>query len=229
MGTQPDNSGMAKTKTAEVAVRRPMPPTNLGQFHDGSNWPVSFAPAPDLRKWMLDTFVEEGGALHNPDHAHLADVDFDVLWAAGPFEKQGRLVLGQTEMVSFRSGGWQKIRQEEQMALWFGRVPEFLITLAGSFALEASDVEFCALVEHELYHIGHVKDDFGAPAFGRDGKAKIAMRGHDVEEFVGVVARYGVGDPGGGLARLVRAGNANPEVSGIRVRQACGTCLLRLA
>ena len=38
------------------------------------------------------------------------------------------------------------------MMQWFGRVPAFLITLAADYCAECSDAEFCALVEHELYH-----------------------------------------------------------------------------
>src|SRR5690606_6326227 len=119
----------------------------------------------------------------NPDHAHLAGADLCFLWAASGFAKAGRYVLGQAEQVMFRAGGWQKARQEQQMVEWFGRVPEFLITLAADYCATCSDEEFCALVEHELYHIGHLKDEYGAPAFYRDGRPKLGIQGHDVEEF----------------------------------------------
>ena len=220
---------MGKTQTAEGAVKRPEPPANLGQYPDGANWPVSFAPAPELKEWVIATFIAEDGRLHNPDHAHLEDADFEMLWAAAPFEKQGRIVLGQTEEVAFRAGGWQRERMQEQVGLWFGRIPDFIITIAASYCQEAADADFCALMEHELYHIGQQKDATGEPVFGREGQPKLQIRGHDVEEFVGVVARYGAGDESGNLARLVRAANSAPHLSALRVSQACGTCLLKLA
>lgn len=75
------------------------------------------------------------------------------MWASGAFEKKGRYVLGQCEQVMLRAGGWQKARMEQQMHEWFGRIPKFIITLAADYCEQCSDLEFCALVEHELYHI----------------------------------------------------------------------------
>lgn len=216
-------------KPSPRATRQPMPPAALGQMEDDDLCPVLFLPAPEVRDWLLATFVEKGAPLHNPDHAHLVNADLEVLWAAGGFSRQGRLVVGTAEQVTFRAGGWQKERQEFQMLQWFGRIPKFLITLDGAYAREASDTEFCALVEHEMYHLGHKLDDFGAPAFDKEGNPKIAIRGHDVEEFVGVVARYGVGDADGMLSRLVKAANDGPTVKPLRIAQACGTCLLKAA
>lgn len=120
----------------------------------------SFLPAPELLAWVESMILGKDGALHNPDHAHLLDADLAFLWAPAAFEKAGRMVLGQAEQVMFRAGGWQKARQEQQMVDWFGRVPAFLITLAADYCAVCSDAEFCALVEHELYHVGQAKDPF---------------------------------------------------------------------
>jgi hypothetical protein len=85
------------------------------------------------------------------------------MWASSSFEKQGRVVLGQAEQVAFRAGGWQKARMEQQMRDWFGEVPTFIITLAADYCATCSDVDFCALVEHELYHMAQATDKYGAP------------------------------------------------------------------
>lgn len=188
---------------------------------------MAFAPAPDVLAWARSMFITEGGQLHNPDHEHLEYGDIKFLWASSGFAKQGRIVLGQCELVSFRAGPWQKGRQEQQMRDWFGQVPEFIITLDADYSRKCSDAEFCALVEHELYHIGHEHDEFGAPAFYRDsGLPKLGMRAHDVEEFIGVVRRYG---PSADVAKLVSAAQAAPEVAKLNIARACGTCLLRAA
>lgn len=217
------------SKLTPRVIRQPMPPVELGQIREDDPCPLLFMPAPEVRDWLLATFVEEGAPLHNADHAHLLTADLEVLWAAGGFAKQGRIVVGTAEQVAFRAGGWQKERQEFQMLQWFGRIPKFLITLDGAYAREAADAEFCALVEHEMYHIAHKLDDAGQPAFDREGNPKLEIRGHDVEEFVGVVARYGVGHPEGKLAQLVAAANSGPSVKPLRIAQACGTCLLKVA
>lgn len=194
------------------ALIRPAPPEQLDRF----------LPAPELLAWVEKTILASGGALHNPDHAHLVDADLAFLWAPATFEKAGRTVLGQAEQVMFRAGGWQKARQAQQMIEWFGRVPAFLITLAADYCATCSDVEFCALVEHELYHVGHARDPFGAPAFDKEGRPRLRIVGHDVEEFVGVVARYG---PSADVRRLVAAVRVPSAVGVHSVAHACGSCM----
>ncbi|MBV6321916.1 hypothetical protein KVP70_13280 [Duganella sp. HSC-15S17] len=185
-----------------------------------------YMPAPEVLKWVRAEILTEGGQLHNPDHEHLEYADIQFLWAPEGFNKQGRTVLGQCEEVTFRCGPWQKGRQQQQMADWFGMVPQFLITLDASYCLTCSDVEFCALVDHELYHAAQELDEFGQPAFNKYGLPKLCMRGHDVEEFIGVVRRYG---PGVDVQRLIDAAKGAPEVAKLNIARACGTCLLRAA
>ncbi len=180
------------------------------------------APAPELQEWIERAILAAGGPLHNPDHAHLVEADLAFLWASTGFQKAGRMVLGQAEQVMFCTDGWQKARQEQQMIEWFGRVPAFLITLAADYCAICSDAEFCALVEHELYHIGHAPDPYGAPAFAKQGRPKLRIVGHDVEEFVGVVARYG---PSPDVQRLAAAASSAPAVPRLDIARACGYCL----
>lgn len=209
-------------KSKATGPTRPQAPDALFE----SPW-LTFMPAPAVRAWAISAFVAEGGQLHNEDHAHLEFASIEFLWASGGFAKQGRTVLGQCEEVTFRAGPWQKGRQEQQMREWFGSVPDFVITLDAAYSRKCSDVEFCALVEHELYHVGHLNDEYGAPAFYKDsGLPKLGMRAHDVEEFVGVVRRYG---PSEDVKRLVEAANKAPEVAKLNIARACGTCLLRAA
>lgn len=86
-----------------------------------------------------------------------------------------------------------------------------------------SDAAFCALCEHELSHCGQARDEFGVPKFSQEtGMPAFCMRGHDVEEFVGVVARYGALTPE--IAALVQAANSAPVVAGGQIAIACGSC-----
>jgi len=217
---------MAKRAPAPVNAR-PSPPDGLGEILADGRFAASPAPAPELGKWARDMVLAVDGPLHNPEHAHLIDGNIEFLWAASGFEKQGRLVLGQAEQVMFRAGGWQKLRQVQQMEEWFGRVPAFLITVSAAFCRECSDADFCALIEHELYHIAQDTDQYGAPAFTTEGLQRLKLRGHDVEEFVGVVRHYGASAE---VQRLVDAAKGGPEVAKLNVvARACGTCLLRAA
>ena len=200
---------------------RPIPPSSLldSVF-------LTLAPAHEVWEWIQREMLTDTGSIQNEDHAHLLNADIRIMWASSSFEKQGRTVLGQAEQVAFRAGGWQKARMEQQMRDWFGEVPGFIITLAADYCAQCSDLDFCALIEHELYHLAHATDKYGQPAFTQDGAPKIKLQGHDVEEFVGVVRRYGASAD---VQALVDAANKPAEVGKLNISRACGTCLLRSA
>ncbi|MEI9880711.1 putative metallopeptidase [Atlantibacter hermannii] len=207
-------------------MNRPSPPSLLIAQPDLAQY-IKIIPAHEVYHWIHGTLLSEEGTLHNPDHIHLLEADIVFMWASNAFAKKGRTVLGQCEEVMMRAGGWQKARMEQQMYEWFGRIPEFIITLAADYCAQCSDLEFCALVEHELYHIAQETDEFGAPKFYRDsGLPKLKLRGHDVEEFVGVVRRYGASHD---VQQLVDVANRPAEVAHIDIARACGTCMLKLA
>lgn len=205
-------------------INRPLPsPAFVAEFAPY----IRLIPADGLWQWVQEQIIADSGHLHNPDHSHLADADIAFLWAATAFTKKGRTVLGQAEEVMMRAGGWQKARMEQQMYEWFGHKPDFIITLAADYCSQCSDLEFCALVEHELYHIAQATDDFGAPKFNKEtGQPVLTLRGHDVEEFVGVVRRYGASKE---VQEFVDAANAPAEVAHIDIARSCGTCMLKLA
>ncbi|RJX83482.1 putative metallopeptidase [Pseudomonas sp. LS-2] len=207
-------------------MARPFPPKSFEEMSELRMLGIRLTPAPEVWEWITEQILSDTGSIHNPDHAHLIDAPIRILWASSCFEKQGRTVLGQAESVMFRAGGWQKARQEQQMTDWFGEVPDFLITLAADYCAQCTDAEFCALVEHELYHIAQKLDQYGAPKFKEDGTPSLTLRGHDVEEFVGVVRRYGASDD---VQQLVDAASKPPEVANINISRACGTCLLKSA
>nr|DAZ31458.1 MAG TPA: hypothetical protein [Caudoviricetes sp.] len=203
---------------------RPFPP--LGLVHELSPY-TKITPASDVYEWVISQILSKTGDIHNPDHEHLIDADLCFMWASNAFDKKGRSVLGQAEEVMMRAGGWQKSRMEQQMFEWFGRIPKFIITLAADYCSQCSDLEFCSLIEHELYHISHATDEFGAPKFNKEtGMPTLKLRGHDVEEFVGVVRRYGASKE---VQEMVDAANRPAEIAHLNVSRACGTCLMKLA
>lgn len=203
---------------------RPLPPPGVLEL---SPW-GAFAPAPDVWSWIEWCILDSAGALHNPDHTHLADARVGVLWTTASCTSKGRQVVGMAEIPAFRCNHWQKARQELQLREWFGSIPDFVITLDAYHCQQISDIEFLALIEHELYHCAQAQDEFGAPRFNQQtGEPVFAIRGHDVEEFVGVVRRYGA--VSGAVKELVIAAANRPEVAQIDISRACGTCMLRSA
>ena len=202
---------------------RPMPPQELMEDQGDT-----FAPADDLRAWIIDTFIAEDGDIANEDHTHLANAELGVLWTTCTNAKAMRTVIGQAELMPpMAMGKWQRARAIQQIEEWFGAVPDFLITFYAPAAATMDDASFCALVEHELYHCAQARDVYGMPKFNRDGAPVFAMRGHDVEEFVGVVARYGAAATG--VAEMVEAANRRPTVALADIAGVCGTCLLKAA
>lgn len=203
-----------------------MPPPALLELSDLSDFGIRLTPAREVWEWLQAEILVDTGSIHNEDHSHLIDADIQVMWASSSFVKQGRRVLGQAEQVAFRAGGWQKARMEQQMRDWFGDIPDFIITLAADYCATCSDADFCALVEHELYHLAQATDQYGQPAFTKEGAPKLKLQGHDVEEFVGVVRRYGASPD---VQLLVDAANKPAEVGKLNISRACGTCLLKSA
>ncbi len=134
-------------------MNRPVPPSSLLELSELSDFGIRLTPAPEVWEWLQAEILSGTGSIHNEDHAHLLDAGIRIMWASSSFEKQGRTVLGQAEQVAFRAGDWQKARMEQQMRDWFGDVPAFITTLAADYCAQCSDADFCALIEHELYHI----------------------------------------------------------------------------
>lgn len=210
----------------EAGMIRPAPPAAI--FDDQAS--LSFIPAPEIVEWARVTFIDEGATLENPEHAHLQHAAIGALWTNVANTKRGRRVIGMAEPGAPQGamGKWSRARAEFQVIQWFGQVPDFIITLDAQWWAEASDAEACALIEHELYHCAQDRDEFGALRFNRQtGRPVFAMRGHDIEEFVGVVRRYGA--VGTGVQALVNAANNCPQVADATIHQACGTCLRRVA
>ncbi|AWL18584.1 hypothetical protein DIW83_05850 [Acinetobacter nosocomialis] len=208
---------------------RPFPPQELIDKADEEET-IRLAPAPDLMNWVIANFLTIGGPLHNPDHDHIAELIHDneefmaFAWASSACMVKKRMVLGQCEKVMFNQGGWKKARQEQQMRDWFGFVPTYLITVDATFCDKANDREFCALLEHELYHIGVERDGDGDPIISEmTGLPKHYLAGHDVEEFIGVIKRWGADES---VKRLIEVAKQAPFVSDVNISKCCGTCLI---
>ena len=205
------------------AAYRPTPPREVDEVAADR-----FVPAPDLLAWIRSTFIDRDAPLYNPDHAHLEFASLGVLWTNKSYRKQQRWIIGQAEdPKGGTQGAWKKGRGEQQLAEWFGLTPDFVITLYAPKLKTFDDRSFCAVIEHELYHCAQDTNEFGQPKFSRDtGKPLFSIRGHDVEEFFGVAARYGLPAD---LKALLELAQQQPVLPDRIIEGACGTCLARAA
>lgn len=218
---------------------RPFPPVNFldqakADLESGLDPVVELIPAPEVLAWVKRTFLEIGSPLYNPEHEHISlMIDaaeegtgfLTFAWASAPAKNKNSLVLGQCERVAFRAGGWQKARQEQQMREWFGFTPTYLITLDASYCETATDREFCALVDHELCHIGVERDEDGEMVTSNvTGLPKHRLVNHNVEEFFDTVRRWGANSD---TKRLANIANTAPFVPDAEVERGCGTYVIK--
>jgi hypothetical protein len=200
-------------------MNRPFPPQALLEaMHD------EFAPANEIEVWARGLFIDETAELLNPDHEHLQSARIGFLWTNVENVRQGKLILGMCQLMPPGGEKWAAGRAAGQIERWFGEMPDFLITLFAPACAVMDNPTFMALVEHELYHAGQDTDAFGMPAFNkRTGNPVWTMKPHDVEEFVGVVRRYGA--DAAGIRPMVSAANKGPEIAQARIDRVCGSCL----
>jgi hypothetical protein len=209
-----------KFEVMDRSISRPLPPEELVE---AGRQAELFRPAPDVWEWIQSVYLEEGAPLINYDHEHLVAADVAVLWTTAENIRHGRQIAGTAEIPNVKGTRWAKARERDQLMQWFGRIPEFLITLDAVTAAQDEDLNFCALCDHELYHCGLKLDRHGSVKYDRDGNAQFALRGHDVEEHIGVVARYGI--VSAGVERLVAAALQTPLIAPAQISIACGNCL----
>ncbi len=211
-------------------LTRPMPPDELVRVSADH----LFSPAGDLMAWLRHCYVDEDGPLYNQEHSHLGMAEIAAIWTNVEHVSKGTRIVGQAEMGT--AGGrignkWARKRAEYQLRQWFGYDPDFVLTIDATWASSAGMAEFCALIDHQLYHCAQETDDHGMPKFNQvTGRPRYRIRDHDVSEFVGVVRRFGIEAAGEAATDMVIAAAHKPEISSAKLAQACGTCsILRAA
>jgi hypothetical protein len=212
---------------------RPLPPEELwdvDSFIEAGCQRDNFIADPALAKWIMDTFIVGSGPLVHEAHAHLEKAHIGCLWTDVMNSRHMNEIVAEAECPRPQGSKWPKSRALMQLRNWFGEVPDFILTFYAPWATVADDAGWCAVVEHELCHCGHRRDAMGLPMYDEDGKPIYGLRGHDVEEFVHVVQRYGVENGAGATLQLVEAALNDPTVAHAAIQGCCGTknCDLRL-
>lgn len=199
---------------------RPRPPESIFDIEHGDQ----FIAAPQIIDWARSTFINEGATLGNPEHSHLQHAHIGALWTNVANSKNGRSIVGQCELGDpMAMGKWAKAKARIQVEQWFGRIPDFILTFDAAYAEQCSDLEWCALVEHELLHAAQDIDAFGAPKFNAStGRPCFGIRSHDVQEFTSIVRRYGA--DAAHVREFVEAAQSRPLIGNAAVSHACGVC-----
>jgi hypothetical protein len=209
----------------QFQLKRPFPPDEL------EPWGDNFVPSFTMSAWIKSSFLNDKSGLYNPEHSHLRSANIGVLWTNADCSRQGIIVVGMAEIPRppTSANAWHKARFNFQLKEWFGRIPDFLLTFDARYSMKCDDLGFCSLVEHELYHCAQARNEYNCPKYRKDGTPVFTIRGHDVEEFVGIVQRYGAGAGAGRTMELVAAAAKRPQIGAAKIRAACGTCNLKLA
>ncbi len=176
----------------------PTPPRALLDASSPISGGGHVAPAPDLGAWVAAEILAPNRPLSNYDHAHLAEGGAVIgwLWSTEVLAKQGRRVLGRCALGHPTGDAWVQAARRDQLLGWFGSLPDFVVILDAWFfahAVESGNAaDALAVVDHELYHCGQERDGDGEPRYTQDGDPVWGIRPHDVEEFGGVVRRWGI-------------------------------------
>jgi len=204
-----------------MLASRPFPPEGMLDDLEAGD---QFVAAPEIIEWARATFIDEGATLENIEHFHLRQASIGALWTNVANSKNGRSIVGQCELGDpMAMGKWAKAKARLQVKQWFGSIPDFILTFDAAYAMQASDIEWCALVEHELLHAAQDKDPWGQPKFSAStGRPSFTIRGHDVQEFTSIVRRYGA--DAAHIREFVEAAMAKPEIGNVQVSHACGVC-----
>lgn len=182
-------------------------------------------PAIALASFTLEALLTPASPLYNVEHDHLLTAKIGFLFTDEPAQRKGKDIMGQAEMPGQMSGSpWAKARAIQQICDWFNEPQDFLITLYAPYVLTIPPILQMALLEHELYHCGHVHDAQGIPKFKQDGSPVFGIRGHDVEEFVGVARRYKV-SAGAGVEFAKALLLGDPELDLTTISAICATCI----
>src|ERR1051326_627408 len=181
-------------------------------------------PSTELADWLMNTFVHEDGELCNEEHAHLRTANIAAIWTNVVFEDGLMPVAGMAENVKIKGKPWPRAERTDHLCLLHGNVPQARIWLYAPYAVTLDDPSFCALVEHELYHLAQKTDKEQQPMFDEEGRPALTTRAHDVGEFISVVERYGVGAVHPNVRKMVEAAKKKPLVTGESIRLVCGTC-----
>lgn len=135
--------------------------------------------------------------MQHPTHTHLEDneVTFGWLMRTTPKVKAGKVTLGSVHDTKTMAQGGFKDLFTMMLERMLGTVPQYVVVMDLEFWSAATDTQREALTWHELAHVQHAVDQYGAQRYDRDGNPVYELVSHDIEAFQSEVVRYGAWTP----------------------------------
>ena len=203
---------------------KPTPPKWLVDSLD-----EEFLPAPEIGGFIKEHLLNENSKLFNPEHLHLRHAKIGYLWTNTQNVRQMRQVAAMVEIPKppTQSSAWFKARYRYQLRKWFGTDKlDYLMTFDAGYMFDCEDINRVATIDHECYHCAQKRDEFGGLKFNnKTGLPVFGLQGHDVEEFVGIIRRYGAGGGAGETKAFVAAAQLEPEIGLADIEKICGNCV----
>lgn len=131
------------------------------------------------------------------EHAHLADASIAYVFRDDELRRQGKVILAEcilVERILQSEKRWSRVVKWALLQITkLEQLPDFLVLIDRNI-WEGLDAESrVALIDHELSHAWFATEDDGeTQKFHKDGSPWWAIRGHDIEEFCGVIQRRGL-------------------------------------
>lgn len=131
------------------------------------------------------------------EHAHLILANIGYVFRDDELRRHGRVTWAEcilVERILQSEKRWSRLVKWALLRiLGAEELPDFLILIDRNI-WEGLDAESkLALIDHELSHAWFATEDDGmTQKFHKDGSPVWAIRGHDVEDFAGVVERNGL-------------------------------------
>lgn len=134
------------------------------------------------------------------EHAHLQEANIGYVFRDDELRRHGKVIGAEAILVErilqsdkrySRIVKWAFLR-----VLQASELPDFLILVDRNIWAGMEPEAKLALIDHELSHCWYQTEEDGeTQKFRKDGSPLWAIRGHDLEEFCGVVARNGLWNP----------------------------------
>jgi Putative phage metallopeptidase len=132
------------------------------------------------------------------EHEHLQAANIGYVFRDDELRRHGKVIAAEAIMVDRilqAEKRWGRIVKWalQHHILKVDALPDLLILIDRNMWSGYDADQKLALIDHELSHCWYETEEDGeTQKFSRDGSPKWALRGHDVEEFCGVIARRGL-------------------------------------
>lgn len=152
---------------------------------------VKFKDAPEVKR-IVDELIKRCR-----EFSHLRDANILCRFRIGQWSSRGKITLGQAKVLS----AFERHETGAELAVLINKDVWDMMT----------NHQREALIYHELCHFEQMTDKEGSPKYDDNNRPMYKVIGHDLEEFVSVVKRYGLWMED--VKQLVKAADEHRQLS----------------